>query len=96
MSENSQTRATFIVGDSIFGPKCVGTRLFTSPQCRGSRSGDGEINRRSLDVAVNSRRAFPDFEMLDSKIASALKEIISNSHSKRRVSFEEQRAQKHY
>ena len=37
---------------------------------------------------------FPDFEMLDAKIASALRKIISNSNS-RRVSVEEQRGHKH-
>ena len=37
---------------------------------------------------------FPDLEMLDAKIASALRKIISNSNFNRRVSVEEQRAQK--
>ena len=36
----------------------------------------------------------PDFEVLDARIASALKRIIHNSHFKRRVSLEEQKAQK--
>ena len=36
----------------------------------------------------------PDFEVLDAKIASALNRIIHNSHFKRRVSLEEQKAQK--
>ena len=36
----------------------------------------------------------PDFEVLDAKIASALNRIIDNSHFKRRVSLEEQKAQK--
>ena len=31
----------------------------------------------------------PDFEVLDARIASALKRIIHNSHFKRRVSLEE-------
>ena len=35
----------------------------------------------------------PDFEMLDAKIASALKQIISSVHLRRRVIVEEQRAQ---
>ena len=35
-----------------------------------------------------------NFEMLDAKIASALNKIIQNSHFKKRVSFEEQKAQK--
>ena len=37
----------------------------------------------------------PDFEMLDAKIASTLRKIISNSNFNRRVSVEEQRGQKH-
>ena len=36
----------------------------------------------------------PDFEVLDAKSASALNRIIQNSHFKRRVSLEEQKAQK--
>ena len=36
----------------------------------------------------------PDFEVLDATIASALNRIIHNSHFKRRVSLEEQKAQK--
>ena len=36
----------------------------------------------------------PDFEVLDAKIASALNRIIHNSHFKRRISLEEQEAQK--
>ena len=36
----------------------------------------------------------PDFEVLDPKIASALNRIIHNSHFKRRISLEEQKAQK--
>ena len=35
----------------------------------------------------------PNFEVLDARIASALKRIIHNSHFKRRVSLEEQMAQ---
>ena len=36
----------------------------------------------------------PDFEVLDARIASALNRIIHNSHFKRKVSLEEQKAQK--
>ena len=36
----------------------------------------------------------PNFEMLDAKIASALNEIIQNSHFKKKVSLEEQKALK--
>ena len=37
---------------------------------------------------------FPNFEMLDAKTASALNKIIQNSHFKKKVSLEEQNAQK--
>ena len=36
----------------------------------------------------------PNFEILDARIASALNKIIHNSHFKRRISLEEQKAQK--
>ena len=36
---------------------------------------------------------FPDFEMLDAKIASALNKIIQNSYFKHKVSLEQQKAQ---
>ena len=36
----------------------------------------------------------PDFELLDARIASALNRIIHNTQFKRRVSLEEQKAQK--
>ena len=36
----------------------------------------------------------PDFEVLDARIASALNKIIHNSQFKRRISLEEQKAQK--
>ena len=36
----------------------------------------------------------PNFDVLDASIASALNKIIHNSHFKRRISLEEQEAQK--
>ena len=36
----------------------------------------------------------PDFEVLDAKIASALNQIIQNTRFKKKVSLEEQKAQK--
>ena len=36
----------------------------------------------------------PNFEVLDTRIASTLNKIIHNSHFKRRISLEEQKAQK--
>ena len=52
----------------------------------------------SLDELKSSRsvygKDFPNFEMLDAKIASALNKIIQNSQFKKKVSLEEQKAQK--
>ena len=47
--------------------------------------------KSTRSVAGNN---FQNFEMLDAKIASALNEIIQNSHFKKKVSLEEQKAQK--
>ena len=41
-----------------------------------------------------SGKNFPNLEMLDARIASALNKIIQNSHFKKKVSLEEQKAQK--
>ena len=38
--------------------------------------------------------SMPNFEVLDARIASALNKIIHNSHLRRRISLEEQKAQK--
>ena len=52
----------------------------------------------SLDELKSSRsvcgKDFQNFEMLDAKIASALNKIIQNSQFKKKVSLEEQKAQK--
>ena len=52
----------------------------------------------SLDELKSSRsvagKHFPNFEMLDAKIASALNKIIQNSQFKKKVSLEEQKAPK--
>ena len=54
------------------------------------RSGDGGVGGRSIEGYVH----FPNFEMLDARIASALNKIIQNSHFKKKVSREELKAQK--
>ena len=38
--------------------------------------------------------SMPNFEVLDARIASALNKIIHNSHFKKKISLEEQKAQK--
>ena len=52
----------------------------------------------SVDDLISSSSirgiSMPKFEVLDARIASALNKIIHNSHFKRRISLEEQKAQK--
>ena len=45
-------------------------------------------------ISSSSKRGIqmPNFEVLDARIASALNRIIHNSHFKRRISLEEQKA----
>ena len=59
------------------------------------RSGDGRFGGRFKIIALISRFShFPNFEMLDARIASALNKVIQNSDFKKKVSLEEQKAQK--
>ena len=45
---------------------------------------------------ITGRTEFPDFDMLDAMIASALKRLLDKHiHIRRRVTVEEQRAQKY-
>ena len=48
-------------------------------------------SRSSLSIRGIS---MPNFDVLDARIASALNKIVHNSHVKRRISLEEQKAQK--
>ena len=45
--------------------------------------------------SITRRTEFPDCDMLDAKIASALNKIITSVHFRMRVTVEEQRAQKY-
>ena len=57
-------------------------------------SGDGySVGDLKSSCSVRGMR-MPYFEVLDARIASALNRIIHNSHFKRRISLEEQEAQK--
>ena len=44
--------------------------------------------------SITGRKDFTDHDMLDAMIASALKKLLTSLHFRRRVSVEEQRAQK--
>ena len=43
--------------------------------------------------SITGRTDFPDYELLDAEIASALKKLITNMHFRRRVCTEKLRAQ---
>ena len=58
------------------------------------RSGDGRIIERIKILPIKRGKNFSNFEMLDAKIASALQKITKHSHFKKKVSLEEQNAQK--
>ena len=45
--------------------------------------------------SIMERTDFPDHDMIDAKIASALKKLLTSVHFRKRVSVEEQRAQKY-
>ena len=62
--------------------------MFWIKEVEVAKSVDDLLMSRSMKGLV-----FPNFEMLDAKIASALKRIISNQYCKRRISLEEQKAQ---
>ena len=51
---------------------------------------DGLKSSRS----IQGKTHFPNFEMLDARSASALNNVIQNSYFKKKVSLEEQKAQK--
>ena len=56
----------------------------------------GRFRRRSLDITVHvGRLVCPDFEILDARIATALKNY-SRFNVKQKISLEEQKAQNEY
>ena len=52
------------------------------------------IDDRMTSQSIEGRRDFLDFQVPDERIASAFRKIIINTSFSRRVSVEEQRAQK--
>ena len=94
ISENSETLVTFNVGGSFLGPKSVQTRL---PQLTMSWINAVEMAWSTDDLITwqwMGEMSFPDFEILDARIASALRKIIFNASGRRRFSVEQQSAPK--
>ena len=55
---------------------------------------DSVDDSKNLGYLFKELIQMPNFEVLDARIASALNRIIHNSHFRRRISLEEQKAQK--
>ena len=70
--------------------------VFLRRQCYGSKKWRWSIRWTTLNHRARLRVILisPNFETLDARIASALNEIIQNSYFKKKVSLEEQKAQK--
>ena len=83
------TPSTFSCWKIRFKTQASSCSSLTRRQCYGSKKW-----RWSEVFAVSFWTNFPNFEMLDVKIASALNKIIHNSHFKKTVSLEEQNAKK--
>ena len=80
--------------DKIQNPGEFLFRFFTRMLRDGSKKWDGRFSgwinpRDQLRV-----RIFPNIEMLDARIASALNKVIQNSYFKKKVSLEEQKVKK--
>ena len=70
-------------------------RNFLRKLCIGSKKWRWFDSVDDLMSSSSTRGSqMPNFEVLDARIASALNKIIHNSHFKRRISLEEQKAQK--
>ena len=54
----------------------------------------GSVDDLKSSHSIQGYTHFPNFEMLDARIASALNKIIQNSYFEKKVSLEEQKAQK--
>ena len=92
--EKFQTQMTFSVGESTSRPNCVCTpfTLLTMSWVNEVEM-DGSTDDLMASQSIKGK-SFPDFEMLDARIASALRKIISSTSAGRRLCVEEQRAQR--
>ena len=85
----------FYVGRHDSKTKGLLVLIFPRRQCYGSKKWSWLIQWFDLMSSCSVRGIrMPDFEVLDAKIASALNRIIQNSFFKKKVSLEEQKAQK--
>ena len=97
ISINSMTPRTYSVGTPISRLKYALTEDVLQSQCCGSEKWRWRNHWTILLTSLSIEgRDFPEFEMLDAKIASTLERIISNQYFRRRVNVEEQECSKKY
>ena len=92
------TLGNFIAGKSTSKLKYVQRQHILILQCIGSKKLrlPKSIDEHMTSRSIVRRNDFPDYEMLDAMIASALKRLLNKHvHFRKRVSVEEQRAQKY-
>ena len=82
-------RTSSVLGDEFQDRSVLLFRLSYARHVVDQRCRGGQISGRSCDVAIKKRLVFPNFEMLDAKIASALKSIISEQYCRRRINVEQ-------
>ena len=81
---------TFNAGESASRPKCVST---STPELTMPWVDEVEMAGYLDDLMTSQsmeEELFPDFKMLDARIACALRKIISGTSFSKRVSVEEQ------
>ena len=88
---NSPNLERFHVGRYDSKIKLPPVLIFVGGYVMDQRSGDGWFIRGIDVLAIRFWKNFPNFEMLDARIASALNKIIQNSYFKKKVSLEEQK-----
>ena len=90
---NSQTHWSPKAGKSTSRLKYVQIQCSLKSLCTGTKKSRLQESKDDFvtSQSISGRRDIPDYEMLDAKIASALKKIITSVHFRRRVSVEEQR-----
>ena len=89
------TTATFVCWKIRFKIEvCICSHFSYGSYATDQRSGDGWFSGWFRIFVTTRAISMPNFEVLDARIVSALNKIIHNSHFTKRISLEEQKAQK--
>ena len=84
----------FMLEDKIQNPSECLLRFSLGSNVMDQRSGVGRFLEEFRSSRSIEGKDFPNFEVLDARIVSALNMIIKNSHFKKKVSLKAQKAQK--